>query len=275
MSNAAALSGMPAFMEKTGCTGEGQVICVIDTELYTDHPMFAALPETVVPRLSKEDVTGIIQSGTLHKNVDPDKAYLSSKIPYAVDYVDQDLYGGVPDEECYHGTHVSGIAAGNAFVSSDGRTVSGMAPDAQLIFMAVNVGYRIDDEAAFQALEDAVTLHADVINMSWGGLIENYADNLFADVLDAADRAGITVCTAAGNDDNGTSSLQRSNYPESPDVGTIDHKVEPGNNSLVVASADNNATYQRGVLRFEGEDMPGSRRTATGCMTGSTGSALN
>ncbi|MBQ9696057.1 MAG: S8 family serine peptidase, partial [Oscillospiraceae bacterium] len=71
-------------------------------------------------------------------------------------------------------------------------------------------------------------LHADVINMSWGSFIENYQDNLFAQVFDAADKAGVSICTSAGNSDNGSSSLRRNNYPESPDVSTIDDKTETG-----------------------------------------------
>ena len=255
MSNAASLSGLTQFMEKTGCTGEGQVVCVIDTELYAYHPMFTALPDDIETKLSKEDVTEIIQSGMLHKELDPERSYLSSKVPYAVDYVDTDPYDSLPDLNSYHGTHVSGIAVGNSFVNSDGRTISGMAPNAQLIFMAVSNGYYVNDEVALQALEDAVVLQADVINMSWGSVMEYYKDNIFARALDAADKAGITICTSAGNSDNGTGSLQRNNYPESPDIATIDHKAEAGSNLFVVASADNNTTYERGILRFEGEDI--------------------
>ena len=256
MSGAAALSGLPAFAAETGCTGEGQVIAVIDSELSTDHPMFSALPDTVETRIGKEDVAACIAGGALHLELDPDQAYRSSKLPYAVDYVDTDPYGGVEDPGQYHGTHVTGIAAGKPFVSKNGRTISGIAPDAQILFMAVGGGGGyIDGEAALLAIEDAIALHADVINMSWGSFIENYQDNLFAQVFDAADKAGVSICTSAGNSDNGSSSLRRNNYPESPDVSTIDDKTETGRRAFVVASADNQISYRRGVLRFAGEDI--------------------
>ena len=170
-----------------------------------------------------------IAGGALHLELDPDQAYRSSKLPYAVDYVDADPYGGVEDPGQYHGKHVTGISAGKPFVSKNCRTISGIAPDAQILFMAVGGGGGyIDGEAALLAIEDAIALHADVINMSWGSFIENYQDNLFAQVFDAADKAGVSICTSAGNYDNGSSSLRRNNYPESPDVSTIDDKTETG-----------------------------------------------
>ncbi len=47
MATAAALGDIPAYYEETGCTGEGQVICIMDSELDTTHPMFSALPDNV------------------------------------------------------------------------------------------------------------------------------------------------------------------------------------------------------------------------------------
>lgn len=252
MSNAPALSGLPQMQEQYGCTGEGQVIAVIDSELCADHPMFAALPDETGTKLSKDDIAEVIDSGMLHMSVDPDLAYRSSKLPYAIDYID-DPYEGLVDPDNYHGTHVSGIAAGNAFVTDEGRTVSGIARDAQLIFMGVGTsGFRIDGEAALLALEDAVVLGADVINMSWGSFYETFQDNIFADVLTAADNAGISVCISAGNADNGTRSLHRTNHPDDPDVSTIDNKTNAESCAFVVASADNSTVYRHAVLEFEG-----------------------
>lgn len=248
MQEALSLSGVPAFQQQTGCTGEGQVIAVVDSELCTDHPMFAALPDSVETRYSKDDIAELIGKKVLHKELDPDKTYLSNKLPYVIDYVD-DPYEGVPNEVDYHGTHVAGIAAGNEFRTKSGRTVSGIAKDAQIVFMGVGTGRGfVDTEAALLALEDAVVLHADVINMSWGSWIETYGDNIFADVLKAADQAGISICISAGNADNGTNSLRRLNYPETPDVSTIDDKTDKDSCAFVVASADNSVSYQRSVL---------------------------
>ena len=255
MAHAEALAGIPAFREQTGCTGAGQVVAVIDSELYPEHPMFAALPDSVETKLGKEDIAALIENHALHMDVDPDRAYLSSKIPYAIDYVD-DPYEGIEDPDNYHGTHVSGIAAGNAFVTEEGRTVSGIARDAQLLFFGVGrQHFSISGEMALLAIEDAVALGADVINMSWGSPMELYDDNMFAYALAAADKAGVSICVSAGNADNGTSAFGRLNRPESPDVSTVDSKIGRDSRAFVVASADNDTTYKRGVLRFADEEI--------------------
>ena len=55
------------------------------------------------------------------------------------------------------------------------------------------------------ALEDAVKLHADVINMCCGlpRCYNSYFSDAYVEAIDAAFNAGITVCRSVGNDDNG------------------------------------------------------------------------
>ena len=251
MSHAAAIGGIPAFRNETGCTGEGQVIAVIDSELDVTHPMFSALPDDIETKLDKDTVTEIIQSGGLHMEIDPDRAYLSSKLPFVIDYAsDNDPYEDIADEHSYHGTHVSGIAAGNEFEMNDGTVISGVAKDAQIIFFACGVhGRYIEDDAAAAALEDAVRLHADVINMSFGTTGENYGDDMLSDLMLAAERAGVTICSSAGNADCGKS-FGRSLTPDMPDVSTLDVKAGKESCSMLVASADNTYTAHRGILKF-------------------------
>ena len=254
MNRAAALSGFPAYYEKTGCTGAGQVIAVVDSELDPSHPMFAPLDDSVETKLSQDEVKDIIESGILNIEVDPERAYLSNKLPYVIDYVD-DPYEGVPDPGSYHGTHVCGIAAGNPFEAEDGTVVSGIATDAQLLFMACGKGDRVYLDAAMAGFEDAVKLHADVINMSWGSVWEYYGDNPMTDLIKAADNAGVIVCNAAGNDDNGTNSKGSTITPANPDSCTIIDKAELGSPLLVVASANNVGQAETGMFLFEGEQI--------------------
>ena len=207
MDRAAARSGFPAYFDRTGCSGEGQVIAVIDSELDTSHPMFAALADDIDTAVSKDDIAAVINSGTLHVNADPERAYLSSKLPFVMNYADpDDPYGHIANMQCYHGTHVCGIAAGNLFKDSDGTELSGIAKDAQLMFFSVSGGGDfISGDAGLAALEDAVRLHADVINMSWGAdRMEYFGANPFSEAISAADRAGVVICNSAGNADNGT-----------------------------------------------------------------------
>ena len=112
--------------------------------------------------------------------------YKTRKVPFAFDYAgDADPYTGeiisgdvnVRNSGSNHGTHVSGTVAG--FVQSQEGEVlfSGVAPDAQLMMMKVfadggNSG--ATESAILNALEDAMTLGADAVNLSLG------SDNGFA-----------------------------------------------------------------------------------------------
>ncbi|MBR3046052.1 MAG: S8 family serine peptidase [Oscillospiraceae bacterium] len=249
MNRAAALSGYPAFADQTGCSGEGQVIAVIDSELDITHPMFDALADGIETAVSREEVEDIIGSGALNIDADADYAYISNKLPFVMDYVDDDPYGGVPDRDSYHGTHVSGIAAGNTFTGDDGTVYSGIAKDAQLMFFGVGTGSRgISPEAGLAAIEDAVKLHADVINMSWGGVSEKWGENPISDAIFAADRAGVTVCNSAGNGDNGTYSWNEPPVPDNPDSNMMNYTPELGSPVLMVASADNTGETEYGTV---------------------------
>ncbi len=245
-----AIGGIPTFQNDTGCTGEGQVIAVLDSELDVTHPMFSALPDDIDTAITKDDITELAESGTLHMSIDPDRAYISSKLPYVVDYVDDDFYGGVANRDDYHGTHVSSIAAGNTFTTADGDTISGIAKDAQIIFMSCGEGnHRLSSEAAVAALEDAVRLHADVINMSWGTYYEELGGTL-DEAMTACDNAGINICMSAGNSDNGAKTFGRHNKPAYPDISTININAAPGSGAMLVASVNNDSDVNRSILKF-------------------------
>ena len=255
MDRAAGLSGFPVFAEETGCRGEGQVIAVIDSELDITHPMFEPLADGIETALSREEVTEIINSGALNIEVDSERAYISNKLPYVIDYVD-DPYEGVPDPASYHGTHVSGIAAGNTFTAADGTVLSGIAKDAQLMFFGVGEqSGTISEDAALAAIEDAVKLHADVINMSWGRSGEAWEGNPLSDAIFAADRAGVIVCNSAGNYDNGTYSWNNPPSPDNPDSNYMNATPELGSPVLMVASADNTGAKDYGTLIFNGQTV--------------------
>ena len=252
MDHAPAFSGYQAYCDMTGCTGEGQVIAVIDSELDVTHPMFAPLADGIETALTYENIADIAGSGALHIDVDPERAYINNKLPFVIDYVD-DPYDGVANMNLYHGTHVSGIAAGNVFQTDDGKTLSGIAKDSQLIFFATSSGQGIAVDASMAAIEDAIKLHADVINMSWGAVQEHFEENPMTKVLAAADQAGIVICTSAGNDDNGTQSYGKVVTPEAPNYSTISDKGELGTPILLVASADNTCTEEVGTIVFNGQ----------------------
>ncbi len=255
MAQAAALGGFPAYYDATGCKGEEQVIAVIDTEFDVTNPMFSAIDDKEVA-LTKADIAEIADSVGFNLEIDPEQAYVSSKLPFVVDYVD-DPYAGMPDSDSYHGTHVAGIAAGNPITDYNGSRISGVAPDAQIVFMAVGVaesGGMIDNAAAIAAAEDAVKLHADVINMSFGITGEQFYDDPLDAAYETARNAGVIICKAAGNDGDGTRNSDP-NIPANPDYGTLD-TFQAGAGLLSVASADNTYTQHSRTFRVGDELIP-------------------
>ena len=66
--------------------------------------------------------------------------------------------------------HVAAIAAGNAAKSTDPYAVDGIAPEAQLLLMNVGDinGNDLSDANIYAALEDAISLGADVIKHKHG-----------------------------------------------------------------------------------------------------------
>ncbi|MBQ8960220.1 MAG: S8 family serine peptidase [Ruminococcus sp.] len=235
----------PQFEEITGASGEGELIAVIDSELNTAHSMFMAIDQ-LQNKLSKSDIQALAKDNKFTADIDPDKAYLSSKLPFIYDYTDDTPYD-VTDEDIYHGTHVAGIAAGNRTATPKGDPISGIAPDAQIAFMKIfekeEYGEGLfdsycTDETIAAALEDAVALKADVINMSLGSPSEGIEDLVYAQIIEAVDNAGIVLCAAAGNEGESYLGPDGPNITANVDLGTLN---EPAIFPTVfsVASADN------------------------------------
>ena len=109
--------------------------------------------------------------------------------------------------ESGHGTHVAGIAAGNANVLAEGERVSGIAPRALIgnykaltIPTDANVGLDGNAPEIVAAIEAAVADGMDVINLSIGEPEVEPSRDLVALALDAAAAAGVVPVVAAGND---------------------------------------------------------------------------
>ena len=169
--------------------GTGTVVAVLDNGFDTKHPAFKSLPASGA--LTGAGINAL--QYTLNART---SAYVSSKLPFAYDYAgsDKDVY--ISDS---HGTGIAGIIAGNC------AGYEGTAPDAQLLLMKV-----FDDEGnaaesdIIAALEDAVRLGADVINLSLGSPVGSDSgeplDPALGMALRAAVKAGAIVNGAAGND---------------------------------------------------------------------------
>lgn len=188
----------------SGYQGEGMVIAILDTGLEISHKSFAAAPTS--PALTEKDIEAVLSGKTLNaeqkKTITASQVYHTAKVPFAFDYADNDLDVN-PGSAGDHGIHVSGIAAANANVVSD---VVGTAPQAQILAMKVfsssgSNGATWDNILA--AADDAVTLGADVINMSLGstcGFSTPEGDEEVVRVFQNIADSGVMLSISAGNE---------------------------------------------------------------------------
>lgn len=206
-----------------GYTGEGTVIAIIDTGLNYNHQDMI-LDESVKTKYTKEEWQEKIELLGHGK-------YFSEKVPYGYNYI-------TGKDDCLntsenHGYHVTGIAAGNG-------EIDGVARNAQVIGMKVfDEECMITSDGLVSAIEDAVKLGADVINMSLGstaGFVtdEDYVQN----AVDAASEKGVLVCISAGNDGMSADDCANNNRAQVQDTGLLS---TPGTtlSALTVASCDN------------------------------------
>ena len=265
LANASSLAMTRA--NQTTQKGDGQVIEVIDSGLQTDHDAFSGSMDGVDVRMSQADAQAL--AGTLpHGSAG---TYVNSKIPFAYDYADNDATV-VPTstKDMSHGTHVAAIAAAN------GGEVRGTAPNAQIIVAKVvhDADGVMDDSALLAALDDALVIKPDVINISLGddAGMSSDAGSIFAGVYEKLTDAGITVNAAAGNafsNAYGNNSGQNKPFATDPDTGTLG---EPASyqSTLAVASVDNQEALSyvslndrtiayRTALDGQGQAVPGLR----------------
>ncbi len=215
----------------TGYTGAGTRIAVIDTGIDSDHPSFDAgaylahLEETAAANdktvedynlLTAEEIEAVLPNLNASKRsqgVTAEQLYVNEKIAYAFNYVDKNLdITHDNDEQGDHGTHVSGIATANYYVPNEASEtgysrqeigVVGVAPDAQLITMKVfgsNGGAYSDDYMA--AIEDALLLKADAVNLSLGSSAAGYSADSEAyinEVFEKLEGTSTVVSISAGN----------------------------------------------------------------------------
>ena len=239
-----AMTGVAQVWQDLGYTGKGMKIAVIDTGLDLDHPSFAAEPETTEDSMTRSDIDAVLKELNAYEKrstITSKTLYRSAKVPFAFNYVDNSLTADhSADSMGDHGTHVSGIAAANAV---EGTTVVGMAPDAQIIVMKVfgaAGGAYTDDIVA--ALEDAMTLGCDVVNLSLGSSAGFSSSDTEIDLIyQRLAEQDIIATISAGND--GTSAygnmwgtdMNRTQNPDNAAVG------QPGTyvNATTIASADN------------------------------------
>ncbi len=197
---------------ESGYNGEGMLIAVIDTGLYTDHEAFQTAPDKL--KYTADDMKRIFEENDLLAEsrvagLTYDMTYLRDKIPFAFDYAnrDCDVNHGRSENSNDHGTHVAGIVAADSQVytnlsSTEKVKIKGNAPKAQLAIMKVfgDSGGGATWANITAAMEDCIYIGADTVNISIGEVSSfPTLDEAYAKVFDRMRENGINVAVAAGN----------------------------------------------------------------------------
>lgn len=248
--------------EQYGYKGEGLVVAVVDSGIdYTHKDM--KLSDTAKAK-EKWTQDKLNQKAT---ETDVNEIWYSDKVPTGYDWADEDtdvIPRGVKGSP--HGTHVAGTIGAGGDDSNGG--VEGIAPGVQLlaekVFSDKGGGAYEDDIIA--GIEHAVTMGADVINMSLG-VDAGYVDEEFDPIQKAirvATEQGTLVVVAAGNSAYSTKNniIMSSLYPyaENPDIGTVGAPgVSPY--ALSVASYENTKYHLNTLATADGFSLPFRNQT--------------
>ncbi len=191
------------YAYEKGYNGKGRTVAILDSNINYNNSYFALTDETAV-KYTEESLAAKIAEKGMGK--DTAQAYKNAKIPYVYDYV-KNTYT-ITSSSSQHGTHVSGIAAGFETTVGDGK-ITGIVPEAQIMFFGVTASNgSISFSVVAAALDDAVKLEADAINMSFGA--DYYSENRPGTALNKfrvaarnAKNAGCLISKSAGNMNKG------------------------------------------------------------------------
>lgn len=175
-------------------------------------------------RTLKKVVVGVLDTGVTYNHQDLKEVLWSKKIDGntigGIDAINRDY---VAEDECGHGTHVSGTIAGQA---GNRVGVAGVAPNARIFplkFMGASCTGNMS--SAIEALDMAYTIsEIRVINHSWGMTGTSKA---LEEAFERGRARGILMVVSAGNESQ--NNLYHSNYPANI----------PLDNVISVAAIDN------------------------------------
>lgn len=246
----------------SGYKGEGTVVAIIDSGLDVDHDVLHISDLSTAKYKSEKEIEAAKEAAGITYG-----EWFNDKVVFGYNYVDVNTVLKEEDKRS-HGMHVTSIATGNPTQPVAGQLMYGVAPEAQVMFMRVFSDLKATTGAALyvKAIEDAVKLGADSINLSLGGAngsVVNMNENVTA-AIEAARRAGVSVVIAAGND--GTFGSGHSNpsvdYPDYGLVGAPStardaisvasyNNTTVGSKVITIIGLENNADLNYGKSSFD------------------------
>ena len=175
--------------------GQGMKIAIIDEGIDQTHPFFSPAGYTMPAGFPKGQTAYTNAKVIVARAFPPARpAWKHASKPFDPEFSS-------------HGTHVAGIAAGNANTLAEGVRISGVAPRAYLgnykaltIPTDADVGLDGNSPELVAAIEAAVADGMDVINMSLGEPEIEPSRDIVVKALGAAARAGVVPVVSAGND---------------------------------------------------------------------------
>ncbi|RDW22478.1 lactocepin [Oceanobacillus arenosus] len=220
--------------DEYGYDGEGMIVGVIDSGVDPSHKDFILTNENGA-ELTKDSVLNFRYKENL-----PGK-YYTAKVPYGYNYMDEneEIRDLGPDASM-HGMHVAGTVGANGDEENGG--IKGVAPEAQILALKVFGNDPMMPstwgDIYIKAIDDAIILGADVLNMSLGSTAS------FVDETDPEQQAienavenGVLMSISAGNSAHLGNGFFNP-YASNPDIGVVG---SPGlsYDSLQVASIEN------------------------------------
>ncbi|WP_129690690.1 S8 family serine peptidase [Gottfriedia acidiceleris] len=240
-----------------GYQGEGLLVAVVDTGIdYTHKDMKLTEKGKQKQKLTQSGISSKLGSTSVND------IWYTDKVPTGYDWADNDTDVIPHGDGSPHGTHVSGTIGANGDEANSG--VQGIAPGTQLLAEKVfsDIGGGASEDNIIAGIEHAVTMGADVINMSLGvdaGFVGEDFDPIQKAIRYATEQ-GTLVIVSGGNSAYSTkhnllfpSAYQP--YAENPDIGTVGAPgVSPF--ALSVASYENTKVHLNTLGDANGFKLP-------------------
>ena len=196
--NASELTGATRLHAR-GTAGQGTSIAIIDSGIQASHPYFRdaegrsrVVAESCFVNLQIFATPDLPCPGGQSSAIGPGAADIGSDVRFG------------------HGTHVAGVAAGNAAQAPGASGYTGMAPEANLVVSRVFGSWGATDADIAAALDwvasVAPTHNVAAVNLSLGFFQSRYfdcqalADSIYATVTAKVRAAGVAIIAAAGNE---------------------------------------------------------------------------